>query len=80
MTQLSIKDEHQFDIFLHGLLTELQAYQAHVLQLYSSAGSSPKLPLSHRISDVTRIREGLLSAKSCNWGRFIHIFDDPFRR
>ena len=76
---VELEDERVFDNFLFYLLTKLHAYEDHVIQLYSPAGSTLKPRLSKRLSAVARIREGLLSAKSCSWGRFIHIFDDSFR-
>ena len=60
------------------LLSELQAYEAHITQLYSPSGYNSRL--ASRISDVAEIRKGILSAKACSWALFIYIFDDSFRK
>ena len=77
MTHLQFEDDRLFDEFLFYLLSELQAYEAHVIQLYSPSGSNPRL--SGRISSVAKIRKGILSAKACSWTAFNYIFDDSFR-
>ena len=69
MTHLQFEDDRLFDEFLFYLLSELQAYEAHVIQLYSPSGSNPRL--SGRI--FAKIRKGILSAKACSWTAFNYI-------